>query len=270
MTDAQYAFGNALDIQRARLAALETLLDPGTIAQLERRGVQADWDCLEAGAGGGSIAAWLGERARAVVATDLDVSVLTERDLPPNVEVRRHDLLADPLPAATFDLVHARLLVAWLPDPVAGLRHLAAALKPGGWLVSEELDFISVAADPRLPAEDREPFERVARAHTAVLAELSGFDAAYGRRLADDVAGIGLEDTGAEGRVAIWRGAQAGGDVWRLTLAQLREPMIASGRVSAGEVDRAVALCAEPRLGFVSPITMTAWGRAPGGRSTRT
>jgi hypothetical protein len=56
----------------------------------------------------------------------------------------------------------------------------------------------------------------------------------------------------------MWHGARAGGKVWALTFAQLREPMIGSGEVSAADVDAAIALCADPRLRFVSQMTMAA------------
>jgi hypothetical protein len=47
---------------RARLAALSTVLDPGTVRHLEERGVGRGWHCLEVGAGAASIASWLADR----------------------------------------------------------------------------------------------------------------------------------------------------------------------------------------------------------------
>ena len=102
-----YAFDNARDVQRERLGALEALLDAGTIQQLERCGTGRGWRCIEVGAGGGSIAAWLCARVAPegfVVATDLDTTVLGELSHP-NLEVRVHDVLVDELPEAEFDLV---------------------------------------------------------------------------------------------------------------------------------------------------------------------
>jgi hypothetical protein len=120
-----------------------------------------------------------------VVATDLDLTVL--RDLSrPNLDLRRHDVLVDALPEAEFDLVHARLLLAWLPECRTALARLIAALKPGGWLVSEELEFVSAVPDARMDPEDRELFAHVAAAHNQVLAERNGFDPFFGRRLAGD------------------------------------------------------------------------------------
>lgn len=258
-----YAFDNARDVQEQRLRALEELLDGGTIRLLEACGVGPGWHCAEIGAGGGSIAAWLAERAGPsgrVLATDLDVRHVRARHAP-NLEVRAHDVLVDDLPAETFDLVHLRLLLAWLPDPRAALRRLVRALKPGGLLVAEEMDFISVAPDPGLDERRRELFGRAVAAHHAALARISGFDTAYGRRLAGELAAAGLEACGCEGRVGMWRGGEAGGRVWGLTFAQLRAPLLASGRLSAAELEDVLDLCADPGFSFLSQVTVAAWGR---------
>ncbi|MFD0855058.1 class I SAM-dependent methyltransferase, partial [Actinomadura adrarensis] len=140
-----YAFENVRAGQRERLRTLEKLLDPGTIRHLQGRGVADGWRCLEVGAGGGSIAAWLCERVGSggsVLATDLDTTVLGELSRS-NLEIRVHDVLSDPLPADAFDLVHMRLLLGWLDRPQRALRRLTSALRPGGWLIAEEMDFVS-------------------------------------------------------------------------------------------------------------------------------
>src|SRR5436190_23796145 len=100
----------------------------------------------------------------------------------PNLEIRVHDVLGDELPEDEFDLVHLRLVLAWLPDPSAALRRLLSALKPSGLLVAEEMDFVSVAVDPRVAATSASLFIRVVHAHNHVLAAAHGFDLAYGRR----------------------------------------------------------------------------------------
>jgi hypothetical protein len=46
------------------------------------------------------------------------------------------------------------------------------------------------------------------------------------------------------------RGGGAGGDIWRLTLVQLRDEM----DVAAGDVDRVLELCDDPAFRSVSPI----------------
>lgn len=230
---------------------------------LNSLGVDSGLRCLEVGAGGGSIAAWLcgpvgpdGE----VVATDLDTALL-RRLSRPNLVVRVHDVLTDDLPNGEFDLVHFRLLLAWLREPQTALRRLTATLKPGGWLLAEEMDFTSVALDPRIEGRAGSVFTRVMAAHNAVLAARHNFDLRCGSRLAGDLAEAGLADVGNEGRATMWRGGEAGATVWRLTLIQLRDAMLVSGLVAATDVDDAIALCDDPEFGFLSPVTMAAWGR---------
>jgi SAM-dependent methyltransferase len=265
--DTTYAFDNARSLQRERLRALEAELDPGTRRQLDLTGVERRWRCLEVAAGGGSIAAWLSERVGPegeVVATDMDTTVLRELSRP-NLEIRVHDVVEDELPDGEFDLVHVRLLLAWLDEPQAALHRMAAALKPGGWLVAEEMDFSSVAPDPRAGAGARSVFARVAAAHDAALTGQHRFDLHYGRRVTGDLADAGLADVAGEGRVSMWRGGQAGGNVWRLTLNQLRDAMVASGLVTSADVDAVIALCHDPAFAFVSPIVMAARGRRHAG-----
>jgi SAM-dependent methyltransferase len=258
-----YAFDNALAVQRERLDTLEELFDPGTIHQLEARGVGPGWRCLEVGAGGGSIAEWLCDRVGpegSVLATDLDTRWVAELSQP-NLEVRVHDLLEDDLPEGEFDLVHTRLLLAWLGDPRVGIERLIAALKPGGLLLAEEIDFASSVPDPRMDAAPQALFERAVNAHNTVLAERHSFDPFYGRRAAGDLGDAGLTDTGADGRAAMWRGGGPGGRIWRLSLEQLRDPILTSGLMSATELEAALALCDDPHLTAMSPVMMAAWGR---------
>ena len=261
-----YAFDNALAVQRARLRALEATLDAGTFRHLEAIGVGPRWRCLEVGAGGGSVAAWLAERVGPngeVLATDLDVTVARER-LHPALSFQVHDVLADPLPVGHFDLVHARLLLAWLSERRGVLQRLVRALTPGGWLLVEELDFVSVVAAGNSDSADVEVFARVLDTHLAVLQDRHGFDPFYGRWLTADLEAAGCEAIDGEGRAAVWRGGGDGMRLWRLTFAQLHSAMIAAG-LPAADIDRAVELCDDPAIAFVAPLAMAAWGRRPAG-----
>jgi SAM-dependent methyltransferase len=260
----EYAYDNARAAQAERLRTLETLFDEGTIAELGARGVGGGWRCLEVGAGGGSIALWLADRVAdgAVLATDLDTTVLAGLSHP-RLEVRVHDLLADGLPTGAFDLVHVRLLLAWLPDPRVAIARLIDALAPGGWLVVEELDFASAVPDPRMGPELGERFERMVAAHHAVIAERHGFDPHYARRLAGDLADAGLTEGGCRGRASMWRAGEAGGEIWRLSFEQLRDGVLTMGLMDAAEADAAIELCSAPRFSTLSPVMMAAWGRRP-------
>src|SRR5437660_4720475 len=111
-----YVYDQGWDQERSRLAGIEALWDPGTEALLTALGVGPGWACLEVGAGGGSIVAWLcgkvGEEGK-VVATDIDPRFVEPLEFP-QLDVRRHDVTSDPLPDAAFDLVHSRLLLEHL------------------------------------------------------------------------------------------------------------------------------------------------------------
>jgi ubiquinone/menaquinone biosynthesis C-methylase UbiE len=257
-----YAFDNALPAQLQRLRTLEELWDAGTFRHLEALGVNPNHRCLEIGAGGGSVATWLSERAGSVLATDLETRYLTEG---PNLEVRTHDLLAHELPKEEFDLVHLRQVLAWLPDRVEALRRLNATLKPGGVVLAEEMDFGTVAPDPRMP--HAELLLRAIDAHNEALVARSGFDPHYGRKLVGDMEAAGFTDIHGEGRATMWRGTNAGGRIWVLTLSQLRDAIVEADLLSAADIDHAIALCRD-ELRCLSPVLFAAWGYASAGEGS--
>src|SRR5882724_9938718 len=148
--DAPYLLDNAGRETPARFNALTSLFDSGTIRHFENCGVGSGWQCLEIGGGGGSIASWLAARVGGmgrVVATDIDPRFLKALNHP-LVEVWQHNIVSDPLPEAAFDLVHARLVLIHVPQREEVLRRMIRALKPGGWLLSEEFDSASLIPDP--------------------------------------------------------------------------------------------------------------------------
>ena len=66
-----------------------------------------------------------------VLATDIDTRWIQGNGLS-QLEVQRHDVIANPLAQGEFDLVHARLVLSWLPTRDAVVSRLVAALRPGG------------------------------------------------------------------------------------------------------------------------------------------
>src|SRR5437762_2556781 len=154
-----YLFTHEDKAERERLAAIEAAANPFTIECLEKIGVGEGWRCLEVGAGAGSIAEWLCRRVGPngkVVATDLQTKFLETMEAP-NLEIRRHDITTDELEAGAFDLVSARKVLEHLADPTAALRRMAAALRPGGWILVEDSDLASFL---RVSFPQRERFER--------------------------------------------------------------------------------------------------------------
>lgn len=255
-----YIFDNAWQQERQRLASLEAVYDPGTFRVLAGRGVGEGWHCLEIGGGGGSVARWLSERvgmSGSVLATDLDTRFLDAIGAA-NVEVRRHDITVDPLPIGAFDLIHMRMVLQHLPERPAVLRRLVAALRPGGWLVSEDMDFASAVADPAIGPAGVDLFRRMM---DGSIRAGGGMDLEFGRKVARHLAEAGLSDAGAEGRVAMWHGGSAGATAWRLSVEQMRPRFIASGLMTDWEIDQGLQLLQDSDFGAMSPIMMAAWGR---------
>jgi SAM-dependent methyltransferase len=255
-----YLLDNAGAEAPARLSALATLFDPGTIRHLENRGVGSGWRCLEVGGGGGSIAAWLATRVGPtghVLVTDIDTRFLQPLEAH-NVEVRRHDITADPLPESAFDVIHVRLVLNYLSDPAHVLARLRMALKSNGWLVCEEFDSESMPPDPAVYAG-----ESRLKIHAAMgrLMADRGFDRRFGRRLFAHLRGQELADLGAEARVFMVQGGSPGTDLVRANCEQLRGAMIDAGYVTAPEVDRDLASLNESQFMMPSSIMWAAWGR---------
>jgi SAM-dependent methyltransferase len=256
-------FDNAAEREaQARFAALPALYDPGTVRHLEALGVGPGWRCLEVGAGGGSVARWLAARvgpAGHVLATDVDPRFLAPL-AGPALEVRRHDITTDPLPDGAFDLAHARLVLGHLPGREAALDRMVAALRPGGWLLLEEFDSLSMPADPAL-----NPAERRLRLQGAMYRVMTarGVDLRLGRLLPGRLRARGLADVGAEGRVLLWQGGGAGGALLRANFAQLRAPITAEAGLTAEEFDRELAQLDDPDLLLPAPVLWAVWGRRP-------
>ncbi len=262
-----YIFDNAWQLERERLAGLEATYDPGTIRHLETIGVTEGWRCLEIGGGGGSITEWLGRRVGSrgsVLATDVNTRFLDALSLP-NLEVRKHDILVDDLPAESFDLIHARLLLEHLPERDQAMKRIVTALRPGGWLLIEDFDATRMLANPpgifRYPWDGAKRSVKIFRSLFKVM-QSAGYDPEYGARLPSVLVEHGLIDIGAEMRSGLSWGGSRGTLMPAWTLEQLRGLLEQAG-VSAKDVDREIASFGDPNIATFSPLIVSAWGRRP-------
>ena len=246
-----YVLDNAAPETPARFSALSELYDVTTIGHLERIGVDAGWNCWEIGAGPGSIARWLAARVGitgSVLATDIDTRFL-DTGRPSNLEVRRHDIVTDPLPDRAFDLIHARLVLVHLPEREMVLDRIIAALKPGGWLLTEEFDSSSAPAAP-----ERCPWESTLKSAAAFreIMVARGVDSGFGRMLPGCFRRRGLEKIHAEGRVLMMQGGTVGAHLMKANYAQLREAILASGKVTSAEFQHDLLRLDQPD--FITPM----------------
>ena len=215
----------------------KSVFDPGTKRLVTQLGVEPGWSCLEVGAGGGSIAAWLCERVGrdgCVVATDIDTRHLRQLGLS-NLAVQDHDLRHGPLPEGCFNLVHARLVLIHLPNRAQVMQRLVSALKPGGWLLVEDFDSPSIQPDPEVnPGESA---CATLKARQQVMSD-RGMELRCGRLLDGWFQHLGLVDVGNDGRMFMWRGGSPGADLMRANIEQLRTEILASGLVSEVEFEQ--------------------------------
>lgn len=253
-----YAFDRSWEPEDERLAGLERQLDPVSRAAAEQVGLAAGWRCWEVGAGRGSIAAWLAQRVTAsgsVLVTDIDLSGLAALDQA-NITVLRHDLERDKMPPAEFDLIHARLVLEHLTEPAVAVRHLAAALRCGGWLILEDADGLAFDADPAaaaLPA-------LAGPWHRAALT--AGWNPVYGRCLLADLQHAGLDHVAGRAH----RSYQPGGEAWasaRLGIERMRDQICRAG-ASPADLDNALTALADPARIIIGAPIVTAWGHRTG------
>ncbi|HVB00294.1 MAG TPA: methyltransferase [Acidimicrobiales bacterium] len=245
-----------------RIHAAEGLFDEGTKRLVGALGIEPGARCLEVGAGGGSIADWLCELVGGsgqVVATDIDTRSLESIQGRSNLQVRRHDIVRDSLEVGHYDLVHARLVLEHLPERDDVLAKLVRALRPGGWIVVEDVDYVSGIPISELGAVEHEHTQSV---RLSVFAA-SGVAHHLGRELPTCLRAKGLVDVGNEGRVWVMEGGTAGARWFRYSMAHLRARLVGPDKLTDKEVDRMLELFEDPDWAAFSPIMVTAWGCMP-------
>jgi ubiquinone/menaquinone biosynthesis C-methylase UbiE len=220
-----------------RLARQARVMAAATAEFLSRVGVGAGWRCLDVGCGDGQVTVQLadsvGPGGRAV-GIDIDEDALAiAREAAQEAGVRAefvHGDATEPPAQDEFDLAYARLVLSHLPDSVAALRAMVAAIRPGGWVAVEDLFTGTLRSEPPAPALDRlqAVYSATVRAH--------GGDPTIGPRLPALLAAVGLREVR---EVTVENPMSTVED--KLFLAELvdnmRDTMLASGAATAAELD---------------------------------
>jgi SAM-dependent methyltransferase len=259
----RYLLDNRRPEAGERFAALAELFDPWTFGHLDGLGLGTGWRCWEVGAGGVSVARGLAERVGTsgrVLATDIDVSWI-EPAAGGALEVRRHDVIRDPPPRETFDLVHARLVLVHLEDRAAALQIMIDALRPGGWLVLEDAD---PALQPLACPDERGPAEELAnrvRTRIRTLMAERGADLAYGRTLPRLLRESNLTDVSAEAYFPITSRACA--ILEAATIQHVRDQLLTAELATLEEIETHLENLTRGDLDLMLAPMITAWGRKP-------
>jgi SAM-dependent methyltransferase len=148
MPESQYMLRGGVE-GRERLRVMARVLRPSTLALFERAGIRPGMACLDVGCGGGDVSldlARLVGKEGHVVGIDRDeIKIALAREEAAaaggsNVEFRVGDILGDDL-TAEFDLVFVRFVLTHLADPDAAVRKFSSMLRPGGLLLTVDIDF---------------------------------------------------------------------------------------------------------------------------------
>jgi len=252
-----YVHGSAPEEQR-RLAALNDLLNESSLRAL---GLAGGESVLDLGCGLGQLARAMaratGPRGR-VVGIERDAGQLAEalrlaREAGEEglVELRPGDVTALELPAAewgTYDVAHARFILQHVPNPLAVVRVMVRAVKPGGRIVLEDDDHDVLRLWP-----EPSGLTELWRAYIESYAR-NGNDPYVGRRLVEL-----LHQAGARPARNAWLffGSCAGDERLDLFVRNLagvlegaRADILETGRVDSARFDQAIA-------------AIHAWGERP-------
>ncbi|MEV0824911.1 class I SAM-dependent methyltransferase [Nonomuraea rubra] len=257
-----YAFDNDAPHADELLGSLGEMCDEYTTARLDRLGVAEGARCLEVGAGAGTIAAWLADRVGPqgeVIATDVKPQHVRPH---PRLTVMRHNVAVDPMPAGSFDLIHARAVLQHLPQRREVLARLAGSLAPGGVLLVEELEARWAGAvldtpDPRA----HEVFAAYEDGIRAVL-RANGNDPYWGRQVHAAMTATGLTRVETEAWQRSWHGGTGVGLLAHFGSRELAPQLVQAG-MAAEELRLLAGISLDPRVVMLGiPLLSTSGVRA--------
>jgi SAM-dependent methyltransferase len=268
-TPATYTIGSS-PAERDRLRRQTDELHEHTVALLANVGVQPGWRALELACGPRGVLELLARRVGPTGAiTGLDINPLhvaqarrhaTSLGLR-NVSVIQADARRTALPAASFDLVYARLILINIPDPEDVVAEMVRLVKPGGWIACEEADGGAMLCHPPHPA-----FTRLTHTLNALYRH-DGADLLIGRRLPELLDAAGLVDVGVEARADVPPCGQPRRTVILDILQAMRPKIIEQGLLTAVEHDQldrnARAHLDDPHTLVMPHLSFMAWGRKP-------
>ncbi|MFF6782505.1 methyltransferase domain-containing protein [Streptomyces sp. NPDC012510] len=247
--------GKTSPVDQVRL--FERKYDPVTTAVVEGLPLERTWRCLEIGAGGGSMARRLAQRADrgTVLALDLDPSHIDTAGHA-NLEARQADVQKEDFAPGSFDLVLARAVFEHLEEPAHLLERAVGWLAPGGWMVVEDFYY--------LPPEDATTHvSRTLVAGYLQRLRAQGADLWWGRRLPATLARVGLRSVGSRVTPAGPGQSAADDDLIALRMRQEGHVLVDNGVVTAEELAEFVGSLGDPRARDMTTMLVSAWGQRP-------
>jgi ubiquinone/menaquinone biosynthesis C-methylase UbiE len=178
-----------------------------------------------------------------------------------NVAVVLGDATATELPGASFDLVHARLVLVNVPCVEAVVREMIRLARPGGVIASHEADYLSHFCDPPLRAWGR--LFQVFREYSAA----NGIDLFIGRRTHRLFRDAGLIDIEVNPVIHVYpHGHNRRAIFWHF-LQNVRDRILEQELITESELRELMAELKEhlnsPKTLVVSHLFFQVWGRKP-------
>jgi SAM-dependent methyltransferase len=251
---------------RERLRLLSEVMEPYTRELIGWAGVGPGARCLDAGCGGGEVSYLLAEAVGptgSVLGVDLDreqLAIVQEEAAGlgvGNVSFACHDL-ATWEPDESFDFVHARFILSHLADPAGGLARLVRHLRPGGWIMVEDIDYRGHFCEPDCPA-----LWRAVELYTEAVRQ-RGADANIGPRLPGLLRQVGLEEVAMHVHAPARMAPGGIKELVALTALRIAETAVGDGLESeeamAHLTDELFAFARDPDTVLAGPRICQAWG----------
>jgi SAM-dependent methyltransferase len=259
---------SASELERLRFQ--HGVWSPVTRAFLDRTGVGRGARVLDVGCGPGFVTAELASRVgRSGEVHALDESARWIEHLEQEIEAHSWTnvraecarLEDAELEDGAYDLVFARWVLSFVPDPARAVQRLARALKPGGQLALEDYNHEGVSLFP-----ESSGFRAVVRATRALYASHGG-DVWIAGRASALVRAAGLELVSLVPNV-ICGGPGSGAFRWAgLFFPHFSRAMVEQGLLSESERDQFLEEWAarerDPDALFYSPIVVDVLARRP-------
>ncbi|NES03658.1 MAG: class I SAM-dependent methyltransferase [Okeania sp. SIO2F4] len=253
----EYIFSDAQNLKELeRLQAIEQIFDPKTRQRILTTGITNKWQCLEVGAGAGSIAQWLativGESGK-VVAVDIDTR-FSANVQSSNLEVLQADVRHLALENQSFDLIHARYLLIHILDFEVALSKMLDLLKPGGWIVIEEPDFSVAKA---IVGENRmcQSFQRVNLAIQQMFAD-KGMDYALGGKLPGIFQKYDWQKLSLENDTPVSAGGSGIAKMMKMSTMQLAQKYIATSKATQSDIENFYLFADDPNTSAIYYATV--------------
>jgi ubiquinone/menaquinone biosynthesis C-methylase UbiE len=231
-------------VEKDRLQVQARLWEPDAEAMLDEIGLARGARCVDLGCGAmgilGPLARRVGPEGK-VYGVEMDARSLdgaaeyVKAERLPQVELREGDAFATGLPAGSFDLVHARLLLAPVGHHDDLLAEMLRLVKPGGVVAVEEPEPGSWHFYPRSVA-----FETLKEVMDAFLT-MTGGDPSAGQKVFQMLRRAGLK--GVKARSCV-RSVQDAHPYMRMVIqgfTPLRAGVVDALLISERELDRAIA-----------------------------